>query len=128
MRMVHFVIGPIEMMDAKSSEELALPPSPVGLVLRRFAAHHGLSARETMVLALAAAGLHRKESASRLGCSLGTVDTYWRRIFRKTGRTSQAELFVALLSFAMVDAALAPRDGPEGDGADRPPTGVPGRR
>jgi DNA-binding CsgD family transcriptional regulator len=73
-----------------------------GLV-RQFAQLYRLSGRETNVLVLAAAGLHRKESAFRLGCSPGTVDTYWRRIFRKTGQTCQPELFAALLAFAVGD-------------------------
>lgn len=98
-------------MVRQPSEELSFLDSSVGTLVHQFAAHHALSARETTVLALAAAGHHRKESASRLGCSLGTVDTYWRRIFRKTGRTSQSELFVALLAFAIGgDAAPAGRE------------------
>jgi DNA-binding CsgD family transcriptional regulator len=95
-------------MGRQPSEEVSFLDSSVGAFVHRFAVHHGLSARETTVLALAAAGLHRKESASRLGCSLGTVDTYWRRIFRKTGRTSQSELFVALLAFAIAGERGAP--------------------
>jgi CheY-like chemotaxis protein len=51
-------------------------------------------------LALCAGGLHRKEVAFRLGCSAGTVDTYWRRIFKKTSATSQCEVLAALLTLA----------------------------
>jgi len=38
----------------------------------------------TAVLSCGARGLHRKATASYLGCSAGTVDTYWRRILSKT--------------------------------------------
>jgi DNA-binding CsgD family transcriptional regulator len=69
-------------------------------VVYRFARAHRLSLRERGVLALCAGGLHRKEVAFRLGCSAGTVDTYWRRIFKKTSATSQCEVLAALLTLA----------------------------
>jgi DNA-binding NarL/FixJ family response regulator len=70
-------------------------------MVERFAAANGLSGQETAVLLLTVKGVHRKEAASRLGCTTGTVDTYWRRIFKKTLRTSQCEVLVALLAFAL---------------------------
>jgi DNA-binding CsgD family transcriptional regulator len=73
-----------------------------------FATRYRLSQRETAVLALAADGLHRKEAAHRLGCSAWTVDTYWRRILKKTQRGSQSELFAALLAFATGDRRPRP--------------------
>jgi DNA-binding CsgD family transcriptional regulator len=76
--------------------------------VRDFADFYRLSGREAAVLLLAAEGLHRKESAFRLGCSPGTVDTYWRRIFRKTQQPSQGQLFVRLLCFTV--EALSPAD------------------
>jgi DNA-binding NarL/FixJ family response regulator len=79
-------------------------PAPHGALDRlvtSFALSHGLSNQETAVLRLAAEGVHRKEAAFRLGCQAGTVDTYWRRIFRKTGWTDQSEIYAALLSFAL---------------------------
>jgi len=45
-------------------------------LVRRYAAAHRLSERETAVLSCGARGLHRKATASYLGCSAGTVDTY----------------------------------------------------
>jgi DNA-binding CsgD family transcriptional regulator len=54
---------------------------------------------------LAALGLHRKEVASRLGCGGTTVDTYWRRIARKTRAESQAEVMATLLSLALAESA-----------------------
>lgn len=64
-----------------------------------------LSTREAMVLILTAgAGVHRKEAAHLLGCSPGTVDTYWRRILRKSKLGSQLELLAALLSFSVEDS------------------------
>jgi two-component system, OmpR family, response regulator CpxR len=93
-------------------------PAVAGVV-QRFARAHALSSRETGVLTLSAAGLHRKEVAFRLGCSAGTVDTYWRRIFRKTATASQCEVLAALLSLAASDNAEA-EAAPEGDGAGAP--------
>jgi two-component system, OmpR family, response regulator CpxR len=75
-------------------------------VVQRFARTHALSSRETGVLTLSAVGLHRKEVAFRLGCSAGTVDTYWRRIFKKTATASQCEVLAALLSLAAADKAI----------------------
>jgi DNA-binding CsgD family transcriptional regulator len=75
--------------------------SEVNAIIQSFARYYRLSQREASVLNLFALGLHRKESAFQLGCSPGTVDTYWRRIFRKTGTPAQSELFAALLSFAV---------------------------
>jgi DNA-binding CsgD family transcriptional regulator len=92
------------------------PPPPVPAaghdVIARFAAANHLSQRETALLSLLTVGLGRKDAASRLGCSLGTIDTYRRRIFRKTGSSSQAELFGALLgvAFRALDEALAARE------------------
>ena len=77
------------------------PGPTVSGFVQRFGQREGLSARETAVLTLAALGIHRKEAASRLGCSAGTVDTYWRRIFKKTRSSSQAEIFALLLASAL---------------------------
>jgi DNA-binding NarL/FixJ family response regulator len=71
------------------------------VVIELFARERALSPRETDVLLLAAAGLPRKGAAFRLACSSGTVDTYWRRIFHKLSCSSEVEVFVAILSFAM---------------------------
>jgi DNA-binding CsgD family transcriptional regulator len=71
------------------------------LLVSRYALRHMLSGRETSVLELAAVGLHRKEVSSRLGCSPGTVDTYWRRIFRKTNRGSECAVLADVLAFAV---------------------------
>ena len=80
--------------------------NPAAVVVEQFAATHGLSVRETGVLQLAASGFHRKETAYRLGCSLGTVDTYWRRLLRKTGCQDQWRLYADLLLFAISQAAF----------------------
>lgn len=79
--------------------------------VREFAVRHNLSDRETAALLLSTVGVFRKEAAHRLGCAPGTVDTYWRRILRKTGTRSQPELFAALVVFAMGEQTYHP-DGP----------------
>jgi len=85
-------------------------PSAVHALVREFAKFYRLSGREAAVLLLAARGLHRKESAFRLGCSPGTVDTYWRRIFRKTHHSSQAQVFAGILRFAIEALRSLPVD------------------
>jgi DNA-binding CsgD family transcriptional regulator len=67
----------------------------------RYADVHGLSRRERAVLSLGARGLHRKGMATELGCSPGTVNTYWNRILRKLHLTSQAEVLANLLRLAL---------------------------
>ena len=67
----------------------------------RYADLHGLSNRERAVLTLGARGLHRKGMATELGCSPGTVNTYWNRILKKLRLTSQAEVLAHLLRLAL---------------------------
>ena len=92
-------------MESTAKHDRSITSSVVCAVVNRFAVPYQLSVREATVLALAALGLRRKESAFCLHCSAATVDTYWRRIFRKTQRASQAELFAALLLFGIADCA-----------------------
>jgi DNA-binding CsgD family transcriptional regulator len=80
-------------------------PNPVHAIVREFAIDRQLSHRETDVLLYALQGFNRKEVALSLGCSPCTVNTYWRRILRKTKRSSQSELFVAVVLFALVGRA-----------------------
>jgi DNA-binding NarL/FixJ family response regulator len=98
------------MDDTNSTAPAPLPPARRELIAR-FAAQNHLSERETALVSLLAVGSGRKDAATRLGCSLGTIDTYRRRIFRKTGTSSQAELFAALLEFTFraLDEARAAR-------------------
>lgn len=85
------------------------PSSTVYQRIVEFAYSINLSTREAMVLILTAgAGVHRKEAAHLLGCSAGTVDTYWRRILRKSKLGSQLELLAALLSYSVQDSLLVP--------------------
>src|SRR5256885_12068482 len=83
-------------------------PGAVSVVIDSFASRHGLSAREAAVLAAAALGLDRRDTAYRLGCRIGTVDTYWRRVFKKTRMSCQSELFARLLSFAVQTKVESP--------------------
>jgi DNA-binding NarL/FixJ family response regulator len=88
---------PAQLTDARASNAT----SCVATLVTSYAASYALSSRETMVLSLGAEGLHRKAVAARLGCSAGTVDTYWVRILRKTGLESQAAVHAALLRLAL---------------------------
>jgi DNA-binding CsgD family transcriptional regulator len=96
---------------AQETDPPELRQNLVTALARKFAASHGLSLRETEVLMLAAQGLHRKECAFRLGCSTTTVDTYWHRVFKKTGWRYQAEALAALLAFALDQVERRPRTG-----------------
>jgi DNA-binding CsgD family transcriptional regulator len=73
-----------------------------------YAEAHGLSGQERAVLLLGARGLHRKGAAVHLGCSPGTVDTYWNRILRKRQLSSQLEVLAELLSLALDGSTRAP--------------------
>jgi DNA-binding NarL/FixJ family response regulator len=50
-----------------------------------FAWKHGLSPRERWLVEAAVEGKELQESADELGCALGTVRTYWARIYDKSG-------------------------------------------
>jgi DNA-binding NarL/FixJ family response regulator len=52
-----------------------------------------LSPQEQQVLKLSAQGNLDKEIADELGISQNTVDTYWRRIYKKTGKHDRKILF-----------------------------------
>ena len=66
-------------------------------VVCRFCRRYALSERETAVVAQAAEGRSTKEVASVLHCSESSVQTYWRRIVKKTKYASRAEVLAALL-------------------------------
>jgi len=91
-------------------------------LVERYANVHGLSKRERAVLALGARGLHRKGMATELGCSPGTVNTYWNRILRKLRLTSQAEVLANLLKLALSSAPARDDDDCIEDG-DKTPRG-----
>jgi DNA-binding NarL/FixJ family response regulator len=65
--------------------------------IARFARNYGLSPRETDLLRHAVLGLNNDEAAAALGCSRGTVATFWHRIFRKTGVSGQRDVMIRLL-------------------------------
>jgi DNA-binding CsgD family transcriptional regulator len=94
--------------------------SLVRIAVVRFAGHYRLSTRETSALHLAAMGVHRKETAAHLGCGIATVDTYWRRVLRKTGLTSQMEVLAALLNFALGEELRTEGRGTHGRHRRRP--------
>jgi DNA-binding NarL/FixJ family response regulator len=62
-----------------------------------------LSARERDVLRMIADGLRIKEIAVRLGVEPGTVETYRRRLVRKLGFSSNAELTRHAIRQGLVD-------------------------
>jgi DNA-binding CsgD family transcriptional regulator len=78
------------------------PCPEVELRIVEFAYFIGLSLREGAVLLLVVGGgIERKAAAYGLQCRPGTIDTYWRRILRKSGHESPLQLIAALLAFAV---------------------------
>ena len=69
--------------------------------LERFCRQHGFSAQETQVLRAAADGHSNAEVATELDCGPGTVASYWRRIFRKTGQRTKRNVVADVLRFAL---------------------------
>jgi DNA-binding CsgD family transcriptional regulator len=67
--------------------------------IKRFAQAHRLSPQETKLVAAAVREMPNKQSADELGCTEGTLRTYWKRIFTKIGCTSQTRRCGAALSF-----------------------------
>lgn len=63
-----------------------------------YCTEHGFSQREREVVRAAAEGLVNKEIADRLGLRPGTIATYWRRIYKKTGLASQRDVLAALIA------------------------------
>jgi DNA-binding CsgD family transcriptional regulator len=64
----------------------------------------GLSPRQLKLVKLSVAGLHRKETASRLACSLKTIEGYWKRIYEKTGCDSEAAVVARFIREAFTSA------------------------
>ena len=78
------------------------PMTPVArAVLLKFAVEFRLSAAETRVLALAAVGMDTKNIAFELGCGRATIDTYWKRTFKKTRTGSQRSVMAALFRYSV---------------------------
>jgi DNA-binding CsgD family transcriptional regulator len=73
----------------------------------------GLSPKEQQVLQWSMSGLADKEVAARLGLSLDTVKTYWKRIRLKVGGQTRAEIIALLLergASVALEASRSERD------------------
>lgn len=69
-------------------------------VVEDYSVANALSGQERRLLELAVGGAHNKLIADQLGLSLGTVATYWRRIFAKTGKCPQRSVLADVVQFA----------------------------
>ncbi|MBI5507581.1 MAG: response regulator transcription factor [Deltaproteobacteria bacterium] len=78
-------------------------PEVSASLVAAFCTHHGVSPRESELLLLAAKGIDNDEAASLMKCQRGTVTTFWRRIFKKTGHHSQRDVLAALLRFELAE-------------------------
>jgi DNA-binding NarL/FixJ family response regulator len=58
----------------------------------------GLSQQEAAVFERAVAGMNNKGIAVELGLTEGTIQSYWQRIFMKTGCKSQKDVLLKLIT------------------------------
>jgi DNA-binding NarL/FixJ family response regulator len=77
-------------------------------IVEGYAEAKALSGQERRLLELAVSGAHNKLIADELGLSLGTVATYWRRIFAKTGKSPQRSVLADVVQFAASRVASGP--------------------
>ncbi|MGC4094522.1 MAG: hypothetical protein QM756_42730 [Polyangiaceae bacterium] len=77
--------------------------------VNRYATVHRLSPQELRLLLAAIAGESDKDAAAGLGCTRGTIGSYWQRIFAKTGQRPRAAVIAHVLrSTVTLDRVLAP--------------------
>jgi DNA-binding NarL/FixJ family response regulator len=72
---------------------------PDGDPIEAFGQAYALSPKEKQVLHAAALGATGDDLAARVGCTLVTVSTHWRRIFDKTKERSKPAVFAAIMRF-----------------------------
>lgn len=77
------------------------PPCEHAALARAYGHAHGLSPRETEVLEHALSGEVRKQCAHGLGCSTGSVASYWQRIYRKTNQHGREDVVLDVLRFVL---------------------------
>lgn len=89
----------------------AAPTGSVGenwrAAVDRYAVLYKLSPQECRLLVAAIAGESDKHAASSLGCSRGTVGTYWQRIFGKTGCRPRAAVIAHVLRSMIAACCLS---------------------
>jgi DNA-binding NarL/FixJ family response regulator len=68
--------------------------------LKDFARHYQLSPNETRLLELASWGADMTSLAEALGCKRSAINTYWKRISKKTGARGQRNIFAKLWRWA----------------------------
>lgn len=78
----------------------SLPPPSQRVDWNHVADVFGLSPREIEVAALLIDGHQRKAMALELGCSIHTIDTHLRRLYRKVGRHRRDRVILELLRIA----------------------------
>ncbi|MFF3178812.1 LuxR C-terminal-related transcriptional regulator [Rhodococcus pyridinivorans] len=104
---------------------VAIEPAQPGQLVALTAALHGLTERETDVLARVLAGETRTEIARGLFVSPYTVQDHLKSIYAKTGVNSRQEL-VARLFFTHCLPRVGTEIGPDGWFVEKPaPTSVP---
>jgi DNA-binding CsgD family transcriptional regulator len=105
-RPVHLFLVPDAGPSAATAPALPGPAQRLARLVVEFGLRHELSARQTEMLQMAITGLHRKESAARMGCSCKTIEGYWRRIHEKTGCSSDAEVVARFIREALTTALV----------------------
>ncbi|MBT2384129.1 helix-turn-helix transcriptional regulator [Streptomyces sp. ISL-11] len=82
--------------DGKGDVAVVFQEATGALLLPTFAAWHGLTARESLVLQHLYSGSAPKQIARGIQVSLHTVNTHVKAVFRKTGVSGRDELLAAL--------------------------------
>lgn len=72
---------------------------PIRALAQRYGGMMSLSPRQTNLIYFAITGMSRKEAAAYLGCSVKTVEGYWRRIYQKCGCCSDAEVVARFIQW-----------------------------
>jgi DNA-binding CsgD family transcriptional regulator len=86
-------------------EDFVVPP-PLGGELCRFV--YGLTKAETRIATRLIKGLSTSEIGTDLGLSTLTIRTYMKRLFKKAGVRSQAQLMAALCRLAFLPIGRSP--------------------
>jgi len=66
-----------------------------------FCRHFHISGRCEDIVRGVAGGRTNAQMATELGCSRGTISSYWKRVFDRTQLRSQPEVVAAVLQFAL---------------------------
>lgn len=99
-----------------------LPSIPGGCAAAAdaYARVHDLSEQQTRLLECALRDESREHAADCIGCSVGTVHGYWRRICDKTKQRGEHQVLLDVLRFVLARTPRAPARRGDAPDTDRP--------